>query len=327
MKLPSWWRPAAAGVVFVGALAFGYVQLYATPRGELDRQLASQRATNAQIESALRERRRVAEELKAIAATTLGSKEDQVVARFRSMLNEIAEGAGMRDVQVNTRKAVEVINPVGASRVTSPSGLRSAMRKLRDFGVIEGDVDATGTLEQALRVTVMVQAQPWVHRVGTFSIKPEGRERNRFALKLGVATLVMPPELAPKDGAEPLQIATLSEGARHSWAGIVQKNIFREPAPPTAANAAAAPQPAAPAPAGPAFNDWKLTGVVESRLGLEAMLVNVKNQQRMTLPVGGTVAEAKFVAGAGERAVFEIGGQAFEITTGQTLEQRRPAVR
>jgi hypothetical protein len=316
------------GAAFVGAGTLGYVYLYATPRAALDKQLSAQRATNAQYESAVKERRRVSEAIKAVASTTLGAKEDQVVARFRSMLNEIAEGAGMRGVQINTRKGVGVPNPVGTSKVTTPSGLRTALRKQTDFTVIEGDLDGTGTLEQVLRVTAMVQAQPWVHRVRSFSIKPEGKERNRFNLSLGVATLMMPPELAPKESSEPPKIESLNEAARLSWGGIVSKNMFREPAPVQVA--AAPPQPANPDPPGPAappYNEWRLTGIVESRLGLEAMLVNVKSQQRMTLPIGATVAEAKFVSGAGERAVFEIGGQQFEIVTGQTLEQRRPAVR
>jgi hypothetical protein len=165
------------------------------------------------------------------------------------MLNEIAEGAGMRGVQINTRKGVGVPNPVGTSKVTTPSGLRTALRKQTDFTVIEGDLDGTGTLEQVLRVTAMVQAQPWVHRVRSFSIKPEGKERNRFNLSLGVATLMMPPELAPKESSEPPKIESLNEAARLSWAGIVSKNMFREPAPVQVA--AAPPQPANPDPPGP----------------------------------------------------------------------------
>ncbi len=328
MKLPAWTRSAVAGAAFLLAGALGYVYLYAGPRATLDKQLTSQRAINLQYETGVKERRRVSEALKGLAATTLGAKEDQVVARFRSMLNEIAEGAGMRGVQINTRKGVEMVNPAGSSRLTTPSGLRTALRKQKDFTVVEGDLDCEGTLEQALRVTAIVQAQPWVHRVSSFSIKPVGKDRNRFALKLGIATILMPAELAPKESAEPPKIESLSEAARLSWEGIVSKNMFKEPAPVAVAAAPPPPSnPGPPPPSAPPYNDWRLTGIVESRLGLEAMLVNIKSQERMSLPVGGAVAEATFIAGAGERAVFEIAGQQFEIVTGQTLEQRRPAVR
>ena len=74
MKLPHWARPAAVGAAFVGAGTLGYVYLYATPRAALDKQLSAQRATNAQYESAVKERRRVSEAIKAVASTTLGAK-------------------------------------------------------------------------------------------------------------------------------------------------------------------------------------------------------------------------------------------------------------
>lgn len=91
---------------------------------------------------------------------------------------------------------------------------------------------------------------------------------------------------------------------------------------------AAAPQPdAPPITIRPAWADWKLTGLVESRLGTEVFLVNTKNGQRMNLAVGSAVSEAKFVGGTGERAFFEIGGEKFEVFNGQTLEQRRPTDR
>jgi hypothetical protein len=191
-------------------------------------------------------------------------------------------------------------------------------------------VTGVGTLPQVLRTMAMVKAQPWTHRVESFSIRPEGKERERFSMKLNVATIFLPPDLAPKGELKDVPVTALAEGAEKAWSRFVGKNVFREPpaapqAPAPPAVAAAPPAPAAPA--RPAFEDWKLTGVVQSRLGIEAFLVNVKTNQRLSLPTGATVSEAKFVAGEGERAVFEIGGETFEISNGQTLEQRRPVTR
>jgi hypothetical protein len=311
--------------VLAGAAGGVYWWLYEQPRAGLAEQLGHQLEVNAAFEKQLTDRQQVAEGLKAIAATTLGAKADEVDATFRSKLGEIAEkGCGLAGVQVTTQKPADVANPAGtAAKLTKPAGLRSTLRKQHDFAVITGVVEGHGTLEQALKAAAAIQAQPWVHRVDSFSIRPEGRDRDRFELKLGVATILLLPPLAPKNVPEP-RIVGAPETSMSELAAIVAKNVFKEPA----AMAAQAP-PAAPAPGPPAppYNDWRLTGVVESRLGTEAFLVNVKTQQRMTLAVGAAVADARFVSGAGERAVFEIAGQHFEVSNGQTLEQRRPVTR
>lgn len=319
-------RQVAAGVVLFGAAGAGYAWLYAAPKGVLRKQLTAQLSANAALEAELKDRKRVQDALKAIGAATLASTSDQADSRFRSALNAIASGAGLADVVVNSRKPIEQANPAGTSKLSAPSGLRTALRKQRDFAVIAGDVEGKGTLEQVLRAAAAIQAQPWVHRVESFSIKPEGRGRERFTLKLGVATLFTA-DLAPKDIAEP-QVTLLDERARTVWASIVEKNMFKEPAAVAAAAPAPPPQaPSTPPPPVSPYADWRLTGVVESRLGPEAMLLNVKSQQRLALPAGGTLADARFVKASGEKAVFEIGGQAFEVATGQMLEQRRPASR
>lgn len=324
MNLPVWLKPAAAVLALGAGSAIGYWALYAKPRDVLLAQLSAQQAANQRFEEELRDRKKVADGLKAVAATTLGEKEDEVVAKFRTKLGEIAEkDCGLTGLSVNTRSPVDLMDPGGlAAKLINPVGLRNALKKQRDFSVIEGDITGHGSLEQVLKAAVMIEAQPWVHRVSSFSMKPEGRERKSFELKMGVATILMPPDLAPK-GAGDIPIKMLDEGAAKQWASIVEKNVFREPAPVEVA--AAPPPPTAPAaPPPPPYGDWKLTGVVESRLGIEAFLLNVKTQQRLTLPVGSAVADARFVSGAGEHAVFEISGQKYEVSNGQTLEQRRP---
>jgi hypothetical protein len=312
-------RRAAAGLAFVGAAALGYSYLYAKPRAALEKQLGSLRQANRALDQDLRDRRQVNQELRTLAASTLAATADQADARFRGALTALAKAAGVTVKLIDTKKPVEVTNPAGAARqLSSPPGLKTALKKQHDFAVIAGSLEATGTLEQVLRATVLVQSQPWIHRVDGFSIKPEGRERAMYSLKVGVETILLP-DLAPRDLPDPE--VRLVETSAH-WAAIVQKNIFHEPAP--EAIAAAPPAPAAPAaPAPPPYNDWKLTGVVESRLGIEAWLVNTRSGERRTLAAGAMLADAKFLSGAGERAVFEIGGQQYEVLNGQTLEQRR----
>ena len=324
MELPVWARPAGAAAGILAAVGLGYYYLYASPRAAIEAKLAAQQSLNASYESELKDRKRLSDRLKALAATTLGPTAETADPRFRSALNEILSKNGLSGVTVNTRPPQEDPNPAGAAPKFA-TALRGELKKQKDFFVISGDVEGKGTLEQALKAAAIIQNQPWVHRVESFSIRPEGKERERFTLKMTVATMLMP-DLAPKDLPEP-QINGADEGEAKRWAAILEKNVFRAPSPQPPVAAAPAPPGPAAAPPPPPYNDWKLTGLIESRLGLEAFLVNIKSGQKMALPVGSAVADARFVSGGGERAVFEIEGQRYEVSNGQTLEQRRPATR
>ena len=314
-------RQFGAAAAVVVAAGFSYLYLYDGPRREIADRTRAQLAANKDLESQLRDQKRVEQGLKEVAATTLGVSPAEVQSRFRSALNDIAGQCGLGSVVVNSRNPTDVFNPAGNSRLSSPAGLRTTLKKQRDFSVISGELEGKGSLEQVLRAVATVQAQPWVHRMDSFSIRPEGREREVFALKVGVSTILMP-DLAPKQAGE-TQVKAPEPSV--ALAAIVQKNMFRE-APPVVAQAApaAAPQAAPPAPPPIPYGDWKLTGVVESRLGVEAFMVNTKSGQRLALPPGSVVADARFVSGKGEAAVFEIAGQQYEVLNGQTLEQRRP---
>jgi hypothetical protein len=323
----SWKTMLGAVLVLILGTA-AYKVGYASPRDARVKKLQAAKSDNASYEAWLARRTQVNKGLESVAATTLGASSDEVEARFRSGLNSIAAACGLANIAVNSTKPEPVFNPGGKTRGLSETGLKSALAKQVDFSVMRGDVSGVGSLPQVLRAIAAVKAQPWAHRIESFSIRPEGKERERFSLKLNVATIILPPALAPKTESKDVPVLALAEGAESAWARFVAKNIFREPPPaPATPQPAVAAAPAAPAPARPAFEDWKLTGVVQSRLGIEAFLVNVKTNQHLSLPTGSAVSEAKFVEGEGERAVFEIGGEKFEISNGQTLEQRRPVTR
>jgi hypothetical protein len=119
-------------------------------------------------------------------------------------------------------------------------------------------------------------------------------------------------------------------GAESVWRSIAARNPFKEPVPaapvdpgPTAvAQNAGTPQPPPPPPP-PPYADWKLTSVVTGSRGTEAWLVNVKTNERQVLIAGAKLIDAVFKEGTGERAVFEIAGQKFEVFNGQTFASRR----
>jgi hypothetical protein len=327
-------KPLIAGAALLVAGGTGYATLYAAPKAKLTRELASHRQAVQSYEAALKRRLEITSGLRSFADTTLGASKDEVESRFRTGLYSVATACGLTGIEVNTREITKETNPLASAKLSSAfAPLKKELKSRVDFYSIPGEITATGTLEQVLRTTAMIRQQSWVHRIQSFSIKPADKENARFSLRLGVTTVLLPPELAPKERGEPVVLA-LAEGSDAQWQKVVRKNVFREPPAPKPAPAVAekpaqpAPPPPPPeVPQRPAFEEWKLTGVVQSRLGIEAFLVHTKSGQRLSLPTGAAIADAKFVSGSGERAVFEIAGQQFEITNGQTLEHRRPLTR
>lgn len=320
-------KPAGITAALLIAGFLGYWTLYEQPRKETMELLDAELRQNEVLERSLRGRNAARQELRAIAATTLGAAAEEVDARFRAGLQRIADSCRLADVQINTsRPPTAVVSPIGQAR-RRITNLPSMQREV-DFHTVRGDLKGSGTLEQVLRAMAIIEAQPWVHRVEAFSISPEGRDGDRYALSLSASTIILPAEIAPRDAVD-VTIASLPAGAEGSWAGLVARNPFREPQRRAAEGPRRAPPPALPPPppAPPPYNEWRLTGVVESRLGTEAFLVNTRSDERVAIGAGASIAGAKLVAAEGEVAIFEIDGEEYELFNGQTFEQRRPKIR
>lgn len=321
-------RLKIAGLVAVVAAAgyWGYRTQYAGPRERLLEELAKVNGEVARLDNAMRDQFEVRKRLKALGATTLGQKRDEVEHWFRTSLSTICESNGLAGVVVDTGAPQGVRNPAWRSKSLA-TGIKRQLAARPDFQQILGQVKGVGTLEQVMRTAAAVQAQPWVHRFEGFSITPVGKERERFTLKLEVATLMVPDLASAPAGPPP--IVPAEPGADRLWGQVVAKNVFREPAGGVAAApvtiAAAPPAGAAPAPltSPPAYGDWLLTGVVSGRSGTEAFLRNSKTSEKLTVAIGAAVLDAKFLEGDVDRAVFEIGGKRFEIRNGETLAARR----
>lgn len=327
MKLPSWIKPVAATITIAAGLYAAYHLMYARPMGRVSASLAAVVSSNNDLADAIKDRTRVKEQLHGFGAKTLSTSVDKADARFRTLLSEIALDGGLSvgSIQINTVRPEWIANPGGSAKLFRNAKFKEELKKQLDFAVIKGDLTGIGPLESVLRVMAVVKAQPWVHRIESFSIKPDDRDRQRFSLHMTIATLLAP-DLAPAKMPD-AEVTPVPDGGKSLWAGIAQKNVFREPAPIVVVAAPHVDPPPPSAPPHPAIDDWKLTGITEGRSGILAMLVNVKNKQSVTLPAGSAVAEAKFLSGQGEKAVFEIGGQKYEVFNGQTLEQRRPTDR
>jgi hypothetical protein len=336
MKLLRAWKWPAMAILACGVVAGGVYKLYWQPKQTLQTSLAALESGIRSYEAALDGNAAIRAKLSAVGTTMLGQTTDLVDARIRSELNDLASQAGLESIRVSTREPKAIMNPVGQASLRSD--LDTQLRKQIDAMAIEGDLSATGTLEQTLRCLAMVQAQPWAHRIGSLAIKPvptsnaksQKPESARFELRASVTTLFAK-DLAPR--ASGLARVTPPVSVDAIWKPVAMKNAFvfraeKGDPPATAAQQPAVPPQAEPGPPAPRdrLADWRLTAVVEvndratGSAHQEAWLVHKHDGRRLTLGVGGEVERARLVGGTGDQARFVLDGVEYVVTTGSSLE-------
>jgi len=342
-------------VLIIGGVAvvgwYGFSKVYWKPREQLLLRIEDSKRSAVTLEEQLSSQFKIVDRMKTAGSRTLGSKFDEVSARFRDGLSRIGESEGLSSVTVDHGEPVAVKNPLIAMRgSTVSSTLKSALRTEADFSVVRGSLKGTGTLDSALRVLAVVQSQPWIHRVESVTIRPmadrnaakpegdaAGQEKpqrdlgGRVEIRIEAATLFAPS--FAKGGVADVSIAQANSESQTLRNFIVaRRSLARGIAPtpkapiapavvvaaaPASAQQAPAPQPFAP------YEDWKLTGVVAGRQGVEAWFVNIKSGQRLTVVKGAAVLDAVFTDANESTAFVEISGKRFEIMIGETLAARR----
>jgi hypothetical protein len=316
-------------LLVIGVASWWYV--YEKPRRKIMAQITAVRVDAARFEEALLDEFGAERSMREFAAKTLGGPQDVVDHRFRTLLTRVAGESGLERVVVDQGQPVAQRNPALSSL---PSAVRSRVRSTPDFFVIRGSLRGEGGLEQVLRTLAQVREQTWVHRVEGFAIRPTPRNPDRFTLRVEVATAYAPDLVAKLDNEPSPSVTPGRIESEQAWRGVLAKNVFREPPPPPAPEAPSQPvvtvaaatpeQPPAPPPVvAPPYDEWRLTGIVKSSRGVEAMLVNSRSNERLTVLSGGAVLNAKLLEAGGERALFEIDGQKFEVMVGQTLGMRK----
>jgi hypothetical protein len=318
----------AAAVGSLALLGIGYVaftRVYARPKAALLDALGKAREASAAYDSALDARKQTLADLQKIGETTLGQRLDVVEHQFRTRLSAALASCGLTEIEVNSGSPGDVRSPAGEARLAGKIG--ASLRKQVDFQVVRGQARGAGALPDVLRALTAVAAQTWVHRIDGFEIEPLGRERERFTLRVDVSTLYTP-TLVPADHAGPAPVVP-AENTVLTWGPIASKNVFREP-PPDAPPVEHAPVVAAndggpePAPV-PLYQDWRLTGLaILPRLGCQALVFNTRTSESRALAPGEAVLDAVFEGGLGERAVFRIAEERFEVVNGQSLADRKP---
>lgn len=265
----------------------------------------------------------VRERLAAQASGTLGASAEVVEHRFRTGLSAIATAAGLGDVVVTQNRPVPEGNPAARERVRDFT--RDQLR-VPDFYTVAGELRAKGTLEQVTRAIALAQAQPWVARVASFSIRPESEDRQQFELRLLVQTVVLP-DVAKDGDTTPPMIVEPGEEAQRLVVAVAARNAFAPPKPepvrPPRQEQRQADRPPPPPPP-PPYDVWRLNAVVSAGGQVEAWLVNIKSGEWRSLRPGEGVLDAVLVEAGGEKAVFRIGEQAFQVLLNETLAQRQP---
>lgn len=330
-------RMAIGGVLaalLVGGAWLGYSTFYGGPRAALEGDLAAVRASISKLNGELRDRAEVQKRETKAAEALLSGKLDVLNARFRDGLARVAEQSGLEGVVVENGQPQEFSNPVLNAKGVSTE-FKRALRKSPEFEVVRGSVRGQGSLEQVLATLGTMQAQAWVHRVEAFTIRPVGKNRDRFEIRIDAATIYAP-DLAGRalhGEPEPTMLAASGE-TEATWRRIADKNVFRRPTalagkpadpPPVRVVEGSDPpaEPPAPKPFAP-YEDWKLTGLAVGRTGPQALFLNLKTGDRLTVLKGGQFLDAVFVDGENEQAVVEIGGKRFDVSVGGTLATRKP---
>lgn len=318
------WKVVLIALAVAVAAYISVNAVYLKPRAALLSQRDDLRAAVAGLQKQMPSERSLRDRQSKLAAGLLGPSLDQLSAQLRDGLVRLGEQSGLAGVVVEHGPPQDQVSPlVNAKGI--PTDLKRELRKSPDFHVVRGRLRGTGTLTEALTALARAQEQPWIHRVEGFSLKPVGKDRTEVELRLDIAT-VYAPALAAKS------VTPTLEPPSERLAGLVgaleSKHWFKAPAgkqpdAPDVVLAAAAATP--PARAFAPYEDWMLTGLFRGRHGSEALFVNTKTGSKVTVPKGGAVLDAVFIDGAGERAIVEIAGQRFEVTSGQSLASRKPA--
>lgn len=317
---------AGVGVVLLGVVWYAYASVYARPRASIVADIENTRDSARALQDILKGEKDVKARVKELAPTFLADKFDVLSARFRDGLTRVASGAGLSGVVVEHGQPQGVSSPLLNAK-GMPVDLKRALRKTPDFEVVHGSLTGVGTLEQVWAAIASAQCQPWIHRVEGFDIQPVGKERDRFKVRVNVATVMAPAWAGPIPETVELAVSPTSPEARRLASRLSERNVFRKPPPveatPVTAVARAGDAPAQPVAFAP-YEDWKLTGVARGKDGPEAMFVNEKTNARVSVLKGGRLLDATLIDAADGRVLIDINGTRYELSSGQTLASRKP---
>ncbi|MDX9912392.1 MAG: hypothetical protein RBS39_11230 [Phycisphaerales bacterium] len=315
-RLAAWL--GGAGVLLV-ALLVCFRAWYLAPVAERLEKIKTARASITALSDRVDQWSRVRTREKAVASHSLGSRSDEVEHWARALLSELATGAGLADVVVGTGELRVERNPAARERGLHKS-VRDALQREAGFAVMTADVRGVGSYAAAYDLLAALEAQPWIARVESFEVRPANKDRSAFNAVARVWCMSY-----PGAGETAHAVVPAGEASRELARSIASRELFlaAAPAPKPEPPAVRNPPPKPRDPPAPPYAEWRLTGITESSRGVEAMFWNGRENRGAVLKPGDNLLGLVLIEASGERAVLEEEGGRSELSSGQTLAERR----
>jgi len=306
---------AFAGLLAVYML---YTSVHAKPMTKMRTQLSTWTGGKSQMVSSLKDAKSVRSQLQAIADSTLGDTAELAEHRLRTLLTELCTSAGLGEFVISCKEPKPLGNPAAHEK---PKEFSREQRRLADCIVQETTITGQGSYESCIRVIALLEAQPWLARVSNISIQPNGKERASFSVIAGVTSLVLS-DLALETAGENAHVhdpdpAQLSRAiARNPFVvAPVQETVVVDTGP------IEQPRPK-PKP----YDDWVVSGVMQSSSGGEAILSNSRTGTSRTLRPGGQILGLTISAIEGGILLLTEGESGYRVALGQSLAEREAVI-
>ncbi|RNC81523.1 MAG: hypothetical protein ED559_06945 [Phycisphaera sp.] len=305
---------AAAGLLL---LAFIYRSVHAKPMSEMQETLTSWSSGKAQMESSLSDAASVRRRLDELVSQSLGQDPQLAEHRLRTLLTDLCARATLDEYVISCKEPKGVGNPAAAENVREFS---RDMRNTPDFVSQETVITASGSYESCMRAVALLEAQPWLARVDSLTLQPSGKERLLYDLTASVTTLVLPDLATESTG----QDAFVHEPHEATMAELAQRNPFvvtPDPAP-VVAQVDPEPTPRNPRPKPKPFDEWIVTGVMQTEDGGEVILSNAKTGASRSMTPGAEILGLRVSeVGVGFVTMME-GESGYRVALGQSLAER-----
>jgi len=296
----------AVAVVGVGAGTWWMYQTsFGGPIAEANTRAEQLTSRVSELQSAIKKTSDSREQLKEVAASTLGPDAESVVHELRVALTEIGGTAGVDSLVVDSRASGELRSPA-AKAFTESKKLRDSV----DFGVVEGSIRGAATYKQAAEVIALIESQAWPKRIRSVTLEPGSKDdAGKLSLTLQLETLYIPGKSARKKDIDAPKLKPVSPERAELVTRIATHNLFTRPE--SAPKLAAAPMTAAPPPG----VQWIVTG-------WELWIRSTRDQRTRSIRVGEKVESGTFVGVRDGYAVVDANGQRFAIGLGEPVEAR-----
>ena len=314
----AWLFGGIACIVLVTFLGWGMGSgLFGAERDRVERQTETYANFLYTVRDNREARPELDERISVVLDRSLGADRETVDSVLREKLARLAARSGLRSPSVTTLPVVVRESP--AKSTFRRSGAHRPFREEPDFVELRAGIGAVGKLENVVGFMHALDAAPWLKRITSVRIDPEGDGR-RLRLTLRLTTLYVPGQ-GPGESADQLEPSPRHDIER--YAAMIATNPFALPRASKPDRNVTEPTPAPEVARNPRA-EWRLTGIVEGPDGIEAWLVNLLDQRAIEIRVGDALAGVAFHAAEGDVATFAEGEETYRVLVGSTLDRPLP---